>query len=236
MNIESFFKMTYGIYIVSSASGQKLNGYISNTVFQVTAEPPQLAVSCHKDNLTTRYISESRKFSVSVLKQAASPDLIGTFGYKSGRDVNKFTSVDHYITDEGIPIVTQDAAAVFECEVISETDLGTHILFIGRVLNGELLDAASIPMTYAYYREVKKGFSPKNAPTFVDPAKLLKAEISAVPDSSRFQCAACNFVYDPAVGDPDGGIAPGTAFEDIPDDWVCPVCGATKDMFEKLPD
>ena len=234
MNIESFFKMTYGIYIVSSASGNKLNGYISNTVFQVTAEPPVLAVSCHKDNLTTRFISESRKFSVTVLKQSASPELIGSFGYKSGRNTDKFSSVEHFVSETGIPVVTEEAAAYFECEVISESDLGTHILFMGRVLNAELLDASGVPMTYAFYREVKKGFSPKNAPTFVDPAKLPGGNELDKPDSNRFQCAACSYIYDPAAGDPDGGIAPGTAFEDIPDDWVCPVCGATKDMFEEL--
>ncbi len=49
----------------------------------------------------------------------------------------------------------------------------------------------------------------------------------------KYVCTACGYVYDPAIGDPDSGIAPGTAFEDIPDDWVCPVCGVAKDMFEK---
>ena len=49
----------------------------------------------------------------------------------------------------------------------------------------------------------------------------------------KYVCTACSYVYDPEVGDPDGGIAPGTSFEDIPDDWVCPLCGVTKDMFEK---
>ena len=49
----------------------------------------------------------------------------------------------------------------------------------------------------------------------------------------KYVCSLCGYVYDPEVGDPDGGIAPGTKFEDIPDDWVCPLCGATKDMFQK---
>lgn len=49
----------------------------------------------------------------------------------------------------------------------------------------------------------------------------------------RWVCEPCGWVYDPAEGDPDGGIEPGVAFEDIPEDWVCPVCGATKDLFSK---
>ena len=50
----------------------------------------------------------------------------------------------------------------------------------------------------------------------------------------KWECLVCGYVYDPAVGDPDGDILPGTSFEDVPDDWVCPECGAEKDMFEKL--
>jgi rubredoxin len=51
---------------------------------------------------------------------------------------------------------------------------------------------------------------------------------------NKYKCGVCGYVYDPAVGDPDGGIKPGTKFEDIPDSWVCPVCGASKDEFEKM--
>ncbi len=49
----------------------------------------------------------------------------------------------------------------------------------------------------------------------------------------KYECLACGYIYDPKIGDPDNGIAPGTAFEDLPDDWVCPDCGAGKDQFEK---
>lgn len=50
----------------------------------------------------------------------------------------------------------------------------------------------------------------------------------------KYECLVCGYIYDPAVGDPDGGVEPGTAFADLPDDWVCPECGAAKDMFEKM--
>lgn len=50
----------------------------------------------------------------------------------------------------------------------------------------------------------------------------------------KWQCTSCGYIYDPNVGDPDGGVPPGTTFEDLPDDWVCPVCGVPKDMFEPL--
>jgi hydroxylamine reductase len=53
-----------------------------------------------------------------------------------------------------------------------------------------------------------------------------------MPDMRRYRCLACEYVYDPAEGDPDNGIEPGTPFEELPDDWVCPLCGVGKDMFE----
>ena len=50
----------------------------------------------------------------------------------------------------------------------------------------------------------------------------------------KYECSVCGYIYDLALGDPDGGIAPGTAFKDLPEDWVCPECGVEKDMFEPL--
>jgi len=50
----------------------------------------------------------------------------------------------------------------------------------------------------------------------------------------KWKCTTCGYIYDPEMGDPDGGVPPGTPFEQIPKDWVCPICGATKDVFEKI--
>jgi rubredoxin len=52
----------------------------------------------------------------------------------------------------------------------------------------------------------------------------------------KWQCTACQYIYDPAVGDPDNGVPAGTAWEDVPSDWVCPVCGVSKDAFEEMAD
>jgi len=51
---------------------------------------------------------------------------------------------------------------------------------------------------------------------------------------AKYECTVCGYIYDPEQGDPDGNVAPGTRFEDLPDDWVCPICGADKDAFEKV--
>lgn len=233
MDIASFFRISYGIYAVCTADNGKLNGYIANTVFQVSADPPLLAISCSKDNLSTQMIKNSGKFSVSVLSENSSPELIGMFGFKSGMKEEKFRSFPFITGKLGTPILTKDIAAWFECEVVNQLELETHILIIGKVHDCEILDDTATPMTYAWYREFRKGLSPKNAPTYVDPT-LKKEEAAAKVSTKRYQCIACNYIYDPAVGDPDSGIAPGTAFEDIPENWMCPVCGASKDMFEEI--
>lgn len=231
MNIEAFFKLTYGLYVVSSAADGKLNGYVSNTVFQVTAEPPQIALACSKNNLTTSLIERSQVFAVSVLERDSSAEVIGKFGYKSGKDTEKFNSVNYATGKTGVPILMENAIATFECEVVQQFDVGSHLLFIGKVVEGEIVNAEADPLTYAYYREIRKGKAPKNAPTYIAPEKLDKLEVS--PATEEMYCTACGFNYNPKMGDPDSGIAPGTAFEDIPDSWVCPVCGAAKSDFTR---
>jgi flavin reductase (DIM6/NTAB) family NADH-FMN oxidoreductase RutF len=229
MNIEAYFKITYGLYVVSSVMAEKLNGYISNTVFQVTAEPARFAVVCSKDNHTAQMIRHSQVFSVSVLQKDTRVDIIGTFGYSSGKDTNKFAKFNFKKGRTGAPILLDDTLAWFECEVIQTVDAGTHLIFIGNVIDGDLLDPSGEPLTYAYYREVKKGKAPKNAPTYIDNEKL-KQQASAA-SYNNYYCTACGYVYDPAVGDPEHGIPPGTRFEDLPENWVCPVCGAKKTDF-----
>ncbi len=231
MNIEAFFKISYGLYVVGSVKDNKLNAYVSNTVFQVTAEPARFAIACSKNNFTAEFIEKSKVFSVSVLQKETRADIIGTFGYKSGRDIDKFAGFRHQTGKTGAPVLLDDTLAWFECEVIQTIDTGSHLLFIGNVTDGELINASGEPLTYAYYREVKKGKAPKNAPTYIDPEKVKKQANAKVYD--KYYCTACGYIYDPAVGDPEHGFPPGTRFEDLPDTWVCPVCGTEKIDFAK---
>lgn len=236
MNIEAFFKITYGLFIVSSKSGNKLNGYIANTAFQVTSEPIQFGICCNKDNYTAKLIAESRLFSISVLEQDASSDLIGLFGYKSGYDINKFDNVEYFTGETGVPVVTQDSIAWFECSVEKTIDVGTHLIFIGKALNYDLIDATKEPLSYAYYRDIKKGAAPKNAPTYIDKSKLKKEEKVDLKtnDLRKFECRSCGYIYEAKDGDSEGGIAAGTSFDDLPNDWVCPLCGVEKSEFEEI--
>lgn len=228
MDIDAFFQISYGLYIVGATDGQRLNGYISNTVFQVTAEPPRLAIACSKKNYSAEIITTGKAFSVSVLRQQYDAGLIGTFGYRSGRDVNKFEGVDFITGQTGSPIVTRDCLAWFDCRLEQTFDVGSHMLFIGQVVNNGLTGLTGDPLTYTWFRDVKKGKAPANAPTHISEAALAARPQTNLP---KYYCTVCGHVYDPVLGDPAHGIDPGTAFDDLPDGWSCPICGADQEDF-----
>jgi flavin reductase (DIM6/NTAB) family NADH-FMN oxidoreductase RutF/rubredoxin len=235
MDLRALYLCSYGIYVVASKKGDKHNGQIANTVFQVTAEPPTIAVSINKENLTHDFISESKVFTASIISTEAPMTFIGKWGFKSGRDTDKFEDTNYKVGTTGAPVVLDYALGYIEAEVVNTLDVGTHTLFIGRVVSCEIVGQGE-PMTYAYYHQVKKGKTPKKAATYQKeqgPAEPREADMTD-KQTQRYKCTVCGYVYDPAKGDPDSGIAAGTAFEDLPDDWVCPVCGVGKDQFEPI--
>ncbi|MCD6594373.1 flavin reductase [bacterium] len=230
MNQKTLWKLSYGMYVVCSLDGEKLNGQIANTVFQITSEPPIIAVSINKQNLTHEFIEKSKVFSVSLLSVDADMKLIGHFGFKSGKDFNKFEDMNYKQGSTGAPLVMENTIGYLECEVIDSLDVGTHTLFIGKVVDADILSDAE-PMTYAYYHKIKGGKAPKTAPTYIsEETKNIHQE----DKMKKYRCTVCGYIYDPEKGDPDSGIEPGTPFEKIPDDWVCPICGVSKTNFEEI--
>ena len=227
MNLKALHKISYGLYVVSSKRNDKFNGQIANTVFQITSEPPTIAVSINKQNLTHGYIQESKVFTTSILSKETPMKFIGHFGFKSGRELDKFKDVNYKVGVTGAPVVLENIVGYLEAEVVDSLDAGTHTVFIGKVVDAKIIKDGE-PMTYAYYHEIKKGTAPKTAPTYIKEEN--KKEESKM---EKYECTVCGYVYDPEKGDPDSGIKPGTPFEELPDDWVCPVCGVGKDKFEK---
>jgi ferric-chelate reductase [NAD(P)H] len=169
MQAEALFKLGYGVYIISSFEGEKLNGQIATVCFQVTAKPAQIVICLNKENLTHDLVMKSRLFGVSVLDEDSTMLFIGQFGFKSGRVIDKFNGTKYRVSPSGIPLVLDHAVAVLEARVLQSLDVGTHTLFVGEVTDCEVLTDAH-PMTYEYYHQVKKGKSPKTAPTYVAPA------------------------------------------------------------------
>jgi len=231
MDPKALHKISYGLYVICSKNGEKTNGQIANALFQVTSQPPTIAVSINKQNLTHEYIGQSKVLTISILNEQTPMTFIGNFGFKSGRDIDKFKKVNYKLGKNKVPIVIDYCLAYIEARVINKIDVGTHTIFVGKIEDGEIL-SDNKPMTYEYYHEVKGGISPKTAPTYSGMVDKIRKKEEKKMD--KYVCKVCGYIYDPEKGDPDGGIEPGTKFEDIPDDWVCPVCGAGKNDFEKV--
>jgi flavin reductase (DIM6/NTAB) family NADH-FMN oxidoreductase RutF/rubredoxin len=229
MNRAALHKISYGLYIITSGKDGKFNGQIANSLFQVTSNPATIAVSINKENYTHELIKLSRKCTISILSQDTPMPFIGLFGFKSGRNVDKLQNIKTKIGITKMPIVLENAVSYIEVELESELDCGTHTIFVGRVVEADIISNEE-PMTYAYYQQVKGGKSSKNAPTFEQEKSSAKPKTTA---TARYICSVCGYVYDEDLGDPEHGIAPGTKFEDIPDSWTCPICGAEKSKFEK---
>lgn len=233
MDLNVLHHISYGMFVVSSNKGSSFNGQIANTVFQVTAEPAAVAISINKQNLTHEHIEASRQFSVSILNEEAPLNFIGKFGFKSGRSTDKFKGTAFKVLDNGLPVVLDYTIGYLSAKVVNKFDCGTHTLFLGEIISGVLIKSGK-PLTYSFYHQVKRGSTPQSAPTFTPPLQNIqntKSEFNEGAGFIKYRCVICNYIYDPATGDPDGGIAPGTPFEKIPNNWVCPVCGADKSQF-----
>ena len=164
MNKNAFRSLSYGVYIISTLDGDRPTGCIANSVMQITSSPATIAVSMNHDNYTNSCIAKTGKFAVPILTENSDPGLIGRFGFQSGKDVNKFDGIES-IEKESIQVIP-DACSYIVCKVIDKMETSTHTVFLGEVIDADVLKNEE-PMTYAYYHKVVKGKSPKNAPTYI---------------------------------------------------------------------
>jgi flavin reductase (DIM6/NTAB) family NADH-FMN oxidoreductase RutF len=165
MNTKALHVISYGLYVIGSRKGDKINAQIGNTVVQVSSEPPIISVCINKENLTHEYIEDSGVFTASILAQETALNLIGRFGFKSGRDIDKFDGINYKLGETQAPIVLDNTLAYLEAKVINSVDVGTHTIFIGDLVGAEVIGEGE-PMTYAYYHLVKRGTTPKTAPSY----------------------------------------------------------------------
>ncbi|MBN2569142.1 MAG: flavin reductase [Deltaproteobacteria bacterium] len=166
MNTRALEKIGYGLYVVSSRKGDKLNGQIANALIQTTSEPLAVAVSINRENFTHQCIEDSRIFSVSILSEDTDIKLLGTFGFKDGRELDKFSSCSYKIGMTAAPVLLESTLAYLEVKLTNQLELTTHTLFVGEVVEAEVIKEG-IPMTYAYYHQVKGGKTPKRAATYI---------------------------------------------------------------------
>src|SRR3990172_2786526 len=170
MDTKSLYLISYGMYVVGAGSAARGNAQIANTVLQVSSEPPAILVCINKNNFTHDLIRTGKSFSASILARETPLSFIGGLGFKSGRDADKLAGLNVTWGRTGVPIVTDNALAYLEAEVMSETDVLTHTAFVGKLVDAQVLKDGE-PMTYAYYHQVKRGTTPRTAPSYVEEKK-----------------------------------------------------------------
>ncbi|MCL1913373.1 MAG: flavin reductase [Eubacteriaceae bacterium] len=215
MDTTTLYKFSSGLYIIGSKDKGRDVGCVVNTVTQATATPITLITIINKDNYTNECIKKTGQFSVSILSESASPELFGTFGFRSSRDFDKFETVKSSHTPSGMPYLEESCVGYLQCKVIDSIEDFTHTIFIAEVEEAANL-SSDPPITYEYYHRVVKLKAPKNASTYVGEAADEAAWKAA------YKCKICGYVYDGAPGE----------FEALPDSWKCPVCSMEKSMFE----
>lgn len=207
MDINVLKNLSYGVYVVSTRNGEKSTGCIANSLMQITYDT--IAVSINHNNFTNECINKSKKFAVSILGVDADDDVISVFGFHTGHDTDKFLGINTVKID-GIDVIENSVGYII-CDVVDKMETETHTVFLGKIIDGEILHN-QIPMTYAYYHAVKKGSSPKNAPTYIE--ETSKSE-------QAYRCRICGYIYE---GD----------LTKEPDTYLCPICKKGKEFFDRL--
>ncbi len=207
MNTKAMYKLSYGLFVCTAVRGEKKNGCIINTAIQVASEPNTISIAVNKANYTHDMIVETGVCNVSVISQEAKFDLFKHFGFQSGRDVDKFADypVSSYkMAENGVPYITEGTNAFFSLKVKQTVDLGSHTLFICEPTAMEVLSDVT-SVTYEYYQN------------------NIKPKPEAVGTTSKgetiWRCRICGYEW---VG------------EELPDDFICPICKHPKADFEKI--
>ena len=180
MDKKALYALSYGVFMLASKSGDKVNGCITNTCMQVANSPTRVAISVINANYTCDIIKESGVCTLSILDKSIAFETIKHFGMQSGRDVDKMSDIKLPLDDNGLPYMGWGACAVLSLKVVDSKDLGSHTLFIAEVIDAKSL-SENEPITYAYYQ----------------------SDIKPKPEKSTTQkkivgwrCKICNYVYE----------------------------------------
>lgn len=206
MDQTALFTMSYGLYILGTKEEDKINACLINTGMQVTAIPEQISVTVAKSNLTHDMVMASGQFSLTPLTADNVIENVKRFGMQSGREVNKFEDIHYCVDTLGNPYVMEGAAAVITGKVNKTVDVGTHTIFIADVVDAKTFKQDGA-ITYGQYREIK--------------AQAMPVVDNNNNNKEVYECTVCHYEYNGEV-----------PFEELPDDYVCPICKQPKSVFK----
>lgn len=205
MDRKAMYKLSYGLFVLTTKVGEKDNGCIINTAIQAASEPNQISICVNKANYTHDMIMDSKEFTVSIISEKASFDLFKHFGFQTGKEVDKFANYDKCNRgNNGLYYITEGTNAYISVKVTKTEDIGSHTMFIGEITDMEVLDEAA-SATYAYYMS---NIKPK-------PEAVGKTQ----DGKTVWRCKICGYEY---VG------------EELPEDYICPICKHPASDFEKV--
>ena len=202
---EAMYKITYGLFMLTTTDGQKQNGCIVNTVSMITDNPTRIVVFVNKANYSEELLKKTGVFNVSILTESTPFEIFKQFGFQSGRNVDKFEGGMYATSENGLYYLPEHTNAVLSGKVVDMLDYDTHTLFVAEVTEAKKLsDEKSV--TYEYYQS---NIKPK-------PQAVKTEEPSA---KGKWVCKICGYVHE---GD------------ELPDDFICPWCKHPASDFEKV--
>ena len=202
MDNSAFYKLSYGLFILTTREDGLDNGCVINTAMQVTTTPNRISITVNKANKTHDMIKRVGIFNVSIISEEADFELFKHFGFQSGNTVNKFEDYPYALRSENYLLyVTKGTNAVISGKVVEEVDLGTHTMFIADVTDAKVFSDAPAA-TYAYYHSNIK-------------PKPRKHETK----KTVWRCSVCGYEYEG---------------EELPEDFICPLCKHPASDFEKV--
>ena len=238
----AFHSLSYGMYVIGTRFEGSDFGCVANTFAQITSSPLQVSVALNKENATTAALRAAGRFTASCLSEDVSMELIGTFGFRSSTELDKFAQHASARDAAGMPYVAEACCAWFSAKVAGELDLGTHVLFIGEVEESQKVEGAAVPMTYSFYHQVKGGKTPPKASSYLGDEQAVPASVSTGEGGEGESAAAPK---ENAATPKEGDAAPKVGWrcticghieyvDELPDDFECPICGVGKEMFERV--
>ena len=201
---EAMYKITYGLFMLTTTDGEKQNGCIVNTVSMLTDTPKRIVVFVNKSNYSEELLRKTGIFNVSVLTESTSFDVFRQFGFQSGRDVDKFEGGRYETSENGLYYLTDCANAVLSAKVIDYYDYDTHTLFVAEVTEAKTLSTEK-SVTYEYYQ------------SYIKPRP--NTEPPKTEGKGKWVCKICGYVHEG---------------EELPEDFICPWCKHPAEDFEKV--
>lgn len=228
MDLNALFKLTHGLYILGAKDGDRYVGSVVDAVMQAANQPVVICLACANTSYTKECIEKTNEFSLSVLGKDINPSVISNFGFQSSRKINKWDAVNFYDQDN-LPYIDNNIATV-TCKVMQKIIYESNTVFLAEVVDCSNNRDEEV-LTYGDYRnyfKIKVLDNLKNKSPVSEikeeekkmEDKSVKVDVKPEENDKHWVCSVCDYVYD------EEG-----AFEELPEDWTCPVCGVAKSFF-----